>query len=173
MTEDSPGEQDTPAPPPYGLNWAIKASFIGYVARMPDGRAYLGAGAAVTERNELAFPLDADTAPEDGVFAFGGDVRFSGHFGLMFVQIAQPRVVVRDGDAEMTVLDPASKEGKRLRLVTFGLTGPHVEDGLARWEATDVRLAPDGVELFGDVYVEGEPFEPLTITVPRQEGNDD
>lgn len=161
---------ETPLPQ-FGLRWGIKTSFVGYVARMPDGRAYVGAGAAVNDRNELIFPLDEETTAAPATFAFGGDVRFTGHFGLLFVQIAQPRVVVHEGEAELTVVDPGSKEGKRLRLVTFGLLGPEREDGLERWAATDVRLTPEGVEVFGDVYQPGEPFEPLTITVPRQEGS--
>lgn len=155
--------------PAHGLRWAIKTSFVGYVARMPDGRAHVGSGAAVNERNELIFPWDEDTSSAPRTFSFGGAVRFSGHYGLLLVQIALPRVEVRDGQGEMTVLDPGFTDGRRLRLVTFGLTGPELEDGLCRWEAADVGLAPEGVELFGDVYQAGEPFEPLTITVPRQE----
>lgn len=161
MTEESHEEPELPT---YCLRWGIKSSFLGYVARMPDGRAYLGGGAAVNDRQELLFPL---TSAEDGTFAFGGTVTFSGHFGMLFVQVAEPAIVVRDGEAEMTVADPESKDGKRVQLVTFALTGPSVEDDVERWEATDVRLAQEGVDLFGEVYQAGEQFSPLTITVPR------
>lgn len=161
---------ETPRPR-FGLQWGIKSSFLDYVTRMPDGRALAGAGVTVNERGELVFPFDEEATSSPETFAFGGDVRFSGHFGLLFVQIALPHIVVRDGVGEMTVLDPGSKDGTRLHLVTLGLTGPRSEDGLDRWEATDVRLTPEGVELFGDVYQVGEPFEPLTITIPRREGS--
>lgn len=156
-----------PVLPTYHLCWGIKSSFLAYVSRMPDGRAYLGSGAAVNERTELLFPLDEEAAAEDGTFAFGGKVTFSGHFGMLYVQVAEPRIVVRDGEAEMTVVDPESKDGDRVRLVTFALTGPSVEDDVERWEAADVSLAPEGVALFGEVYQAGEQFAPLTITVPH------
>ncbi|HEY3712063.1 MAG TPA: HtaA domain-containing protein [Amycolatopsis sp.] len=168
---DAPGDEPQEVvPPTYCLRWGVKSSFLGYVARMPDGRAYLGSGATVNDRNELLFPLDAEAAAEDDLkFAFGGDVRFSGHYGLLFVQIAQPRVYVREGEAELTIVDSESKEPKRVRLATFSLTGPETEDGVDRWSATDVRLAPESVDLFGGSYQPGEPLEELTITVPHQE----
>ncbi|MDT8911926.1 HtaA domain-containing protein [Amycolatopsis sp. PS_44_ISF1] len=170
MTEDAGAAPEAAAPPIHCLRWAVKSSFLGYVARMPDGRAYLGRGAAVNDRNELLFPLDADAAAEPGLkFAFGGDVRFSGHYGLLFVQIAEPRVYLREGAAELTVVDPESKEPQRLRLATFTLTGPETADGLDHWHATDVRLAPESVDLFGGSYQPGEPLEELTITVPHQD----
>ncbi|MFE7034776.1 HtaA domain-containing protein [Streptomyces sp. NPDC057621] len=163
-------ESRATAPPVHGLRWAIKTSFVAYVARMQDGRAHLGNGVAVNERNEMIFPLEEDAASVTETFAFGGDVRFVGHFGMLSVHIALPRVVVRAGGrGELTVLDPASRDGGRLRLVTFDLTGRRTEGGIEEWHATDVRLAPEGVELFGDVYEAGEPFAPLTITVPRPE----
>lgn len=164
MTEESP---DVPEPPIHHLRWGIKSSFLGYVSRMPDGRAYLGNGAAVNEHNELLFPL---TSAEDGTFTFGGTVTFSGHFGMLFVQVAEPRIAVRDGEAEMTVADPESDDGGRLRLVTFGLTGPAPEGDLEHWTAADVRLTEEGVPVFGDVYQAGEQFAPLTITVPLRQG---
>ncbi|WP_236794671.1 HtaA domain-containing protein [Amycolatopsis sp. GM8] len=173
MTQESATQAEDMPIPPYGLRWGVKTSFVGYVARMPDGQAYLGEGAAVNERNELIFPLSEETPAEadaEQAFAFGGDVRFSGHFGMLFVRIAEPRIAVRGGEAELTVVDPESEEDKRLRLVTFTLTGPETEDGTERWEGADVRLTAEGVELFGDVYQAGEPFEPLTVTVPVREG---
>src|SRR5690606_23326833 len=101
---------ETPRPR-FGLQWGIKSSFLDYVTRMPDGRALAGAGVTVNERGELVFPFDEEATSSPETFAFGGDVRFSGHFGLLFVQIALPHIVVRDGVGEMTVLDPGSKDG--------------------------------------------------------------
>lgn len=176
MTKHTSDERRETTVPRHGLRWGIKTSFLGYVARMPDGRAYLGDGAAVNDRNEIIFPLHEETPAEAGQepsFAFGGDVRFSGHFGMLFVQLANPRIAVRGGEGELTILDPESKEDKRLRLVTFSIAGPEGESGDLCWHAADVRLSEEGVPLFGDVYQAGEPFEPLTVTVPRREGNHD
>ncbi|MFC4000228.1 HtaA domain-containing protein [Prauserella oleivorans] len=66
-----------------------------------------------------------------------------------------------------TVVNHAVAGGRRSRLVTFSVTGRRTADGVERWDAADVRLAAEGVEHFGDVYPAGEPFAPLTFTVPR------
>ncbi len=170
----APGGTTEQATTPFGLLWAIKTSFVNYVGRMSDGQAYISAGASANDRNEIFFPMEDEPpsdAPDDAdqAVAFRGDVRFSGHFGLLFVQVAQPRLFVRGNEGELTVVDPASKDGARLRLVTFTVAGPVIENGHERWDATEVRLAAEGVETFGDVYQAGEPFEPFTITLPGKE----
>lgn len=175
MTEQSHSGADSEmlAVPAHGLRWAIKTSFVGYVMRMSDGRAYVTSGAGVTEHNELVFPLEADSDPADNagerVFSFGGKVTFTGHFGMLYVQIAHPRITIRDGAGELTVTNPESEDGERLPLATVELTGPEFENGTERWESALVRLTPQGVELFGDVYPPGEPLEPLTVILPAGE----
>lgn len=160
-------------PGPAGLLWAFKPSFVDYVARTPDGRAYLSGGVTANESNELLFELEDHAAPADSdadhTFTFRGDVRFQAHLGMLFVRIAEPQVTLRDGEGELTVIDSESADGGRVRLVTFSVSGPEISDRLRRWDAVDVRLADEGVPLFGDTYEAGEPFAPLTITVPRQE----
>jgi hypothetical protein len=169
----------------FGLRWAIKPSFVGYVARARDGRAYLSDGAAVNEDNELLFELDGHTSPvehtgaaapaaddgadghSDHTFTFRGDVRFTAHYGMLFVRIARPRVTLRGTEGELTVVDPESPDGAaRLRLVTFTVAGPAVQDGVRRWDAADVQLTAEGAVLFGEVYQASEPFAPLMITIP-------
>jgi hypothetical protein len=164
-------EAGKPSSEPFGLRWAVKPSFVDYVARTRDGRAYLSGGVAVNACQELVFQLDTQApamapAGADHAFTFRGDVRFVAHFGMLFVRIAEPRAVLRGGQGELLVLDPESADGAPLRLVTFSVAGPAVEDGRQCWEATDVRLTAEGAELFGDVYAASEPFAPLTITVP-------
>jgi len=172
MTEQSNTGADSgkPAVPAHGLRWAIKASFVGYVMRMSDGRAYVSSGAGVTEGNELVFPLESDSGDAgERVFSFGGKVTFTGHFGMLYVQIAHPRITIRDGAGELTVTNPESEDGERLPLATVEFTAPASEDGTERWDSTLVRLTPQGVALFGDVYQPGEPLEPMTIVLPLSE----
>jgi hypothetical protein len=161
----------------FGLRWAIKPSFVGYVARARDGRAYLSDGAAVNADNEILFELeehsgaapakDDDGAHEQHTFSFRGDVRFTAHYGMLFVRIARPRVTLRGAEGELTVVDPESSDrDARLRLVTFTVDGQAVHDRVRRWDAADVRLTAEGAELFGEVYQATEPFAPLMITIP-------
>ncbi|WP_440899664.1 HtaA domain-containing protein [Actinosynnema sp.] len=150
-----------------GLRWAIKRSFVDYVLRMPDGRAGAGEGAHPLEGGEIRYeagePREVDGAL---VLPFRGDVRFAGHFGMLYVRIADPEVTIRDGKAELTIADPYLKSEERTRLVTFTAVPLDAGPGESAWSASDVVLAPEGVELFNDVYQAGEPFEPLEIRVP-------
>ncbi|MCX4098487.1 HtaA domain-containing protein [Nocardia sp. alder85J] len=159
----TPSSGDAPF---HGLRWGIKPSFLSYVSNTPDGRGYLNAGAGITDRNELLFPLDERESPADTgadrVFTFGGDVCFTAHMGMLYVRITAPRIVLRGDSGELIAPDPAS--GSDVRLVTFTLAEPVTEPSRLRWEATDVQLTPEGVPMFGDVYQAGEPFAPLTIT---------
>ena len=157
-----------------GLRWGVKRSFVEYIARMPDGRMSVLEGASLSELNELVWRPDlsgdaSEGSADERTYAFKGDVRYGGHGGLLFVQLADPLVTVRGDVGEMTVLDSLSKvEGARLHLVTFIVDGSINADGVDLLTASDVRLTEQGAEVFNAVYAAGEQFEPLTITWPRQ-----
>ncbi|GAA1948066.1 hypothetical protein GCM10009798_04020 [Nocardioides panacihumi] len=144
--------------PEPGLAWAVRASFLAYVAGLPDGRASVSGGATLTfdDPQRVIFAPDPEhtTAVE---LAYRGDLRLAGHGGLLFVRLANPRLRL-DGDrAVLSVDDPRSEDGSgpRLDLVRLRLD----EDGSGR----DVRLLAAGVPLFNHVYAEGEPFDDLAV----------
>ncbi len=154
-----------------GLRWAIKYSFLEYISRMPDGKGSVSDGARPAERSELVFEPDPTPHPvpegADRLLAFRGDVRFAGHYGMLFVRICDPWVVLRGTQAELTVVDPYKpEEDPRVRLVTFELPEASREGEFEVWRIPDVRLAAEGCGLFNDVYPEGEPFEQIAITLP-------
>jgi hypothetical protein len=167
-------------PPPElraGLRWGIKTSFIDYVRRMPDGKGWLGEGAVPVGPYEVLFPpQEAGSRPtDDGTverfWTFRGDVRFSGHAGMLFVQVTSPILTEIDGAAQLTVADPAGVDGpERLLLVTLRLASESGPDGYELWRGTDVRLTAAGTALFNDVYPAGEPLEPLTVLLPMPDG---
>ena len=166
------------APPPIGLRWALKRSFLEYISRAPDGRGTIGAGATVTSLNEIVFEpdrRDLPTSPAAATFhAFRGAVTFSAHFGMLVVRIADPWVTI-DGDlGDLTVLDPWQQtEGSaRLRLASFEIDDHRITDGLEHWTAAIVRLASEGCALFNDVYEAGVLLEPLTIILPTRSASD-
>lgn len=158
--------------PLHGLHWGIKASFLEYIARMSDGRGSVSDGATALDGNITAFEPAPDVRGPDlddleQFWAFRGDVRFAGHFGMLYVRIADPWVTVRAGRAELTVLDPYEPdEHPRLPLVRFTLERQNVPGSLDTWLATDVHLTQEGTGLFNDVYQTGELFEPLAIFWP-------
>jgi len=158
-------------PPLIGLRWALKRSFLDYIARAPGGRGTLSDGAVATEHKEIVFGPDLAGSPapaQEGAFhAFRGTVTFSGHFGMLFVRISNPWVTIQEEHGDLTILDPFQKESDaRLRLATFIVDGHGIADGFEHWTAADVRLASEACPLFNDVYPAAEPLEPLTIIVP-------
>ena len=156
----------------HGLRWGIKGSFVDYVRRMPDGKGSVGNGAHPVGTGDLFYEYDdgaSTPATDDGpaVWAFKGDVRFSGHFGMLFVRVAHPRLEVRGATVVLTIEDPQAREGApRVPLVTGTLQRVTTGDGTQVWGSDDVTLTSDGVALFNDVYSEGEPFEPFVVQLP-------
>jgi hypothetical protein len=156
--------------PLVGLRWALKRSFLDYIARAPGGAGSLSDGAVATELKEIVFGPDLRDPPEatEGIFlAFRGTVTFTGHFGMLFVRISNPWVTIQEARGEITILDPLQEEGAaRLRLATFIVDGHGIADGFEYWTAAEVRLAPEACTLFNDVYPAAEPLEPLAIVIP-------
>jgi hypothetical protein len=174
-------EPSSAAPPevPFGLRWGIKKSFIDYVRRMPDGKGWVGDGAMPMGSHEILYapdgagrrPLDDGTV--ERFWTFRGDVRFSGHAGMLFVQVASPVLTEVEGVAQLTVVNPDGTDGpERLSLVTLRLDRGPAPDGFELWNGTDVRLTEAGTALFNDVYPPGEQLEPLTVVLPVLDADD-
>jgi hypothetical protein len=158
---------------PHGLRWGIKSSFLDYVRRMPDGKGSVGDGAVPVGAGEIFYTYDPDGSArvEDGArtLAFRGDVRFSGHYGMLFVRIAHPRLEITGEEAVLTIEDPQARpDGPRVPLVRVLLERvPTPAEAQAEvWGARTVTLTAEGVEMFNDVYAENEPFEPMVIQLP-------
>lgn len=156
---------DEQGPPEFGLTWPIKRSFVTYVLGMPDGRAGAVEGAFPLPDLSVVFEHDpsVDAAALGDGWAFRGDVRFAGHFGMLFVRIADPWLVRTDDGVLLTIADPdAQDDGLRVPLatVTVEQTGP------GEWASTSVALTAQGSELFNSVYPVGDPLDPFTLRVP-------
>ncbi|MCU1482993.1 MAG: hypothetical protein JWQ19_3779 [Subtercola sp.] len=162
-------DNDNDNDPEAGLVWSIKRSFVDYVTRMHDGRGNVTGGAMPTSGGQIIFspdpkprdcPLDADE-----MLAFVGDVRFTGHAGLLFVRIANPRVTLRGQRAELDIAHPYKLEStERWPLVDFEVA-PQIMAGRQALVAERVSLRPEAVELFNDVYPAGELFDPIIIAL--------
>lgn len=147
-----------------GLRWSVRASFLRYVAALPDGRASVSQGAELTrDEPQLVFYPTDPGASRPSLLAFRGDLRLAGHGGLLFVRLAAPRIELgADGSAVLTVEDPGSEDGSAPRLPLVTLTMTRTDDG---WRGTEVALTPAGVPLFSHVYESGAPFDQLEVTV--------
>ncbi|GAA1948305.1 hypothetical protein GCM10009798_04340 [Nocardioides panacihumi] len=150
----------------HGLRWGIKASFLDYVRRMPDGQGSVGDGAVPVGSGELFYEYDADGSSPD-VWSFRGDVRFSGHYGMLFVRVAHPTIELVGDRAVLTIEDPQARDGApRVPLVTGTLQRVADQAPTVVWGSDNVTLTAAGVELFNDVYAEGEAFEPFVVQLP-------
>ncbi|UGQ11087.1 HtaA domain-containing protein [Yinghuangia sp. ASG 101] len=150
----------------HGLRWGLKKSFLDYIRGMPDGRGSVGDGAVPVGTGDLFYAHDAERSGA-GVWAFRGDVRFSGHFGLLFVRVANPWLEVDDSSVVVSIEDPQARtDAPRVPLVAGTLRRLGDREGTEVWGSDDVALTAAGVELFNDVYAEGEPFEPLVAQLP-------
>ncbi|ONH31642.1 HtaA domain-containing protein [Pseudofrankia asymbiotica] len=160
----------------HGLRWGLKRSFIDYVRRMPDGRGSVGDGAVPVGSGDLFYQHDAARSTDGSsggprVWAFRGDVRFSGHFGMLFVRVANPWLEIDGSTAVLSIEDPGARDdAPRVRLVTATLQHLGDRDGTELWGSDDVALTAEGVAIFNDVYAEGEPFEPLMVQLPVSAG---
>lgn len=172
----APSQDAAPKGLAHGLRWGLKRSFIDYVRRMPDGRGTVGDGAIPVGPGDLFYEHDAARSTErvsggPWVLAFRGDVRFSGHYGMLFVRVAHPWLEMDGGAGVLTIEDPGARDGApRVRLATATLRRLGDRDGTELWGSDDVALTAEGVELFNDVYAEGEPFEPLLVQLPIRTG---
>lgn len=146
-----------------GLIWPVRLSFVQYISSLPDGQAVLSHGARVTPGVGITFPLadaDVDASTGNAVVRFSGEVRFTGHHGLLSVTIADPRLQVTNGEGHLSV---ASRQGHQ-HLANCSVTfDPRAGGG--RWSATEVKLTEWGAGVFGDVYAVGEEMDPFTVTL--------
>lgn len=150
-----------------GLIWGIKDSFLAYLGRMPDLRSSVTDGAMVTPAGGYYFPFLSgdryDAAAGQGELEFGGDVRFSGHHGMLFVRLAEPWVSF-DGDrATLSVVTSATTGRVSLLDLAAGAWSEHY--GARAWPNVPTTLRPEGLELFNEVYPAGEPFAPVDLRV--------
>jgi hypothetical protein len=154
--------------PSVGLRWAVKQSFLSYLARTPDARAFVSGGVRANADSEVIFPPAEKprTAVGDEVsLAFTGEVRYLAYSGLLHVIIAEPMLTLRDGVGVLTIAAVDDEERPiRVELVSF--TASTADMGASEWEAVDVRLTADGATVFGDVYTAGELMAPLYVHLP-------
>jgi hypothetical protein len=162
-------DADRPALPPLGLTWGIKRSFVRYLSSLPDAQVSATDGAEIVEGSLFNFqPAGGsfDAAARTGVLRFRGDVRLSGHYGMMFVQLLDPWVEFTADGAVLTVGEPGVDTRYALATLQPAPDSPVDDEGGRLWEGVQAALSAAGSETFNDQYPAGQPMDPLFIRIP-------
>lgn len=133
------------------LAWGVKASLLGYVRGLPDGRVLLE---GVEEHDSrFAFPSDVEADLIDSsVRHFHGSVTLLGHHGMMRVVLADPWLHPVPPGAVLSLADPEATGGR------LGFARVAHVDGVV---GTGTTLTAEGAELFYGPYVEGTVLDDL------------
>lgn len=151
-----------------GLQWAIKRSFIRYVARMADGQILGGPGLHMIDSSTFVFaPAESESEPDSGYLFFRGELRLQAHGGALSLRLANPRIDLT-GPRAVLLIDAPDGSSPALPFVDFEAVRRPDQVNVSGWHGTDVRLTVEGVSLFAGYYGEGELFDDLIATVPER-----
>lgn len=156
------------------LRWGIKRSFISYLSRLPDGSVSAEAGASIVSGSYFQFepegggPAVGAAAPAE-VRKFRGQVRLSGHHGMMSLYVADPWLEFGGAGAVLSVADPQQPAGSGGRLELLRLAVPvwpevgWPDPAGTDWRELPARLSPAAVEFFNGQYEAGEEMDPVFL----------
>lgn len=167
------GSEQFPSGAPV-LRWGIKRSFISYLSRLPDGSVSAEAGASIVSGSYFQFEPDGGVSAADseapaatagevpaGVRKFRGQVRLSGHHGMMSLFVADPWLEFGADAAVLSVADPHQAPGSGARLELLRLAVPGIAG--TDWTELPAQLAPAAVELFNGQYAAGEEMDSVFL----------
>lgn len=172
------------------LNWGFKESFRSYISGTIAHGEWETAGGASYETPEFAWS-DGEGAfdPESftGRVSFRGEVRFTGHDGLLDTTVADPTLLFTGFDTAYLLLDVSGLTMEdalagntdnvlgfeQVEFVTLDLSGGEIEvsDDGASVTATAVPTAitSQGYEAFPN-YDAGTAFDPVSFTIQTENG---
>jgi hypothetical protein len=138
------------------LSWGVKASLVGYVRGMADGRVETTDGAELADN---AFRFPRREGADD--LAFRGSVALTGHGGMLRVVIADPALVELGDGWAIEIADP-DDHAVRLRFATVA--------GFDGERANGTALTAEGADLFFfGPYVQGTPLDdPAVVSGDRE-----
>jgi hypothetical protein len=149
----------------HGMYWGVRDSFVQYVRGNPDGQLFGEDGVETDGEGMFRFPLRrAERSDRGWRLGFGGQVRFTAHFGMLDVALTRPSVELGPDGGTLRVCD---RHGADIVIATLDPVDPvDLEGGWLVFPPIRTCLTAHGVAVFGDVYPEGTEFDALRIAVP-------
>lgn len=145
------------------LSWGVATGFRGYLVDLPDSSTEC-AGGCTPSGDEFLFP-QSSIIGSGNEFRFSGVVRFTGHHGMLDVQISDPMVQLIRDRWFLTVEEPGSRRPAS-RSPLAHLPDLTVVRDRDRVMGLCIRpeLTFEGTYLFGNVYRTGHHMDPLRFT---------
>ncbi|WP_168210037.1 HtaA domain-containing protein [Oerskovia sp. KBS0722] len=157
------------------LTWGVSDPFRAYIAGpiakgaittsgvKDNGSSYTWSGGKGSFNTDLG----------KGRTSFGGSVKFTGHDGILDLQISNPRVQV-DGSTGTLVVDVVSSDmqgnkstSKGVAFASLNLSGKKSTSGSTiTWKGAPATLTAAGAKAFAGFYEPGTALAPVTFSFP-------
>lgn len=174
VTPQPPSVDPTPAVAEGHLDWGVKTSFRNYIKNgAAQGKWELVDGATGEFRFPAAEAKEFDTKAPAGTYPFKGGVHFTGHHGMLSLNIDNPKVVIdADGNAVLkanvssrSLTSGQVKDYGEVTVANLADMTTSTTDGKVTVSFAKVTLTKEAVPAFADFYQEGTELDALSMTL--------
>ncbi|MGO2140989.1 MAG: HtaA domain-containing protein [Leucobacter sp.] len=161
------------------LRWGVKERFRNYISGSIANGEWITEGGVTYETPLFTWPSGAGSVREDlsgGAVTFPGKIHFTGHSGLMQLDLKDPQIVFTGPETAELVIEMAASDVEGGELVfepvvaaNIDIAGADTGDGSSySIEAAPVHLTEAGAAAFNNKYGDyspGESFDTLSVSL--------
>ncbi|MGW9551380.1 HtaA domain-containing protein [Citricoccus zhacaiensis] len=164
------------------LNWGLKSSFRNYIrGGIAQGGWTLGGGASYAG-SAFTFGGGNGSYAKDsrtGTVTFGGSVHFTGHDGVLDMNLSNlrfkqtsPSSAVIIADVTSSSMDGDGFSRSNVTFATVNTSNLSVGQHSVSLNGASATLTAAGAEAFAGFYEAGTALDPISLTLPLGEGTD-
>lgn len=156
------------------LTWGVKESFRSYISGSIANGSWEATDGATYETPDFNWTGGTgsyDPETKTGSVSFTGGIHFTGHEGILNMNMANPTVQINDGVA-MLALDMKSNDVDgsvsvdEKQIPAINIEGDVSGEDELTLDAAPSTLSEEGAPAFGDFYEAGEAADPVTFAAP-------
>ncbi|MFD6093501.1 HtaA domain-containing protein, partial [Oerskovia sp. NPDC060338] len=157
------------------LTWAVSDKFRAYIAG-PIAKGSVSASGAKDNGSTTTWSGGEGSFNTDlgkGRASFAGSVHFTGHGGILDLQISNPRVQVNGGSGTLVVdvvssdMEGNKSTSKGVAFANLDLSGKKSTSGTTiTWTGASATLTAAGAKAFAGFYEAGTALAPVTFSFP-------